>query len=424
MKAYIINIGDEILIGQILNSNSAWMATELNVCGVDVIRMLTVSDEPDEIRISVLEAMENSELVLITGGLGPTKDDVTKKTLAELFETELEFHQPSFDNIVKLFQQFGREPDDRYKLQSRMPKDADVLINKIGTASGMWFERKGVVVVSMPGVPKEMIYLMTNEVLPRLQARKIIQEIVHKTCILYGRGETDLSDILEDFESSLPSHIKLAYLPNTGNGYVRLRLSGKANDREILEEELAFQSEKMQEILGNLVFGKDDDSLESVIAALLSSNKLSLSTAESCTGGKIAHKITSVAGCSSFFMGSVVAYSNEAKINLLSVNPETIEQYGAVSEETVKEMALGAQNIFNTNFAIATSGIAGPDGGTAEKPVGTVWMAIAHPNGVFCKKLKLGNNRERNIEMATNIALNSLRLLLKGELKEILKPNY
>jgi nicotinamide-nucleotide amidase len=424
MKTIIVNIGDEILIGQIVNTNAAWMATELNIYGIDVVKMITVSDEKNAIIDAVKSAMIEADLVLITGGLGPTKDDITKKTLCDLFNDELAFHQESFDNISRLLEQFGRVPDDRYRIQALMPKNAQILINRAGTASAMWFEKDNKIVVSMPGVPKEMMYLMSNKVLPLLQDRNIIQEIVHVTYICYGKGETDLSDMLEDFETALPSNIKLAYLPNTSNGYIRLRLSGRGYDRILLENRLNDQAEALNKTLGNLIFGKDNDSLEAVVSKLLLEKSSSLSIAESCTGGKISHKITSVPGCSKYFMGSVVAYSNDLKINLLGVNPNTIQNFGAVSEETVIEMAKGAKASFKTDYVIASSGIAGPEGGSDSKPVGTIWIAIAHPGGVFAKKLKLGNNRDRNIEMTSNIALNTLRLLLLNQLNEDLKPTY
>ena len=424
MKSIIINIGDEILIGQILNTNAAWMATELNEYGIDVVKMISVSDDKTAIEQSVELAMKEADLILITGGLGPTKDDITKKTLADLFGLALRFHQESYDNIARILEQFARQPDERYRVQALMPENAQILINKVGTASGMWFEKNDKIVVSMPGVPKEMIYLMSKKVLPLLQARNIIQEIVHMTHICYGKGETDLSEMLEEFETALPAHIKLAYLPNTGSGYIRLRLSGRGVDRILLESELQLKADALKATLGNLIFGMNDDSLELLVSKLLIEKNLSLSIAESCTGGKISHKITSISGCSKFFMGSVIAYSNDLKIDLLAVNTDTINNYGAVSEKTVIEMAMGAKNRFKTDYVIACTGIAGPDGGSPEKPVGTIWVAIAHPDGVFTKKLNLGTNRERNIEMTSNIALNTLRLLLLNELKEDLKPTY
>ena len=416
MKAYIISIGDEILIGQILNTNAAWMATELNACGVDVLHMLTVSDERNAIMEAVSESIKMAELVLLTGGLGPTKDDITKKTLADLFGMELEYHHPTFENIVNVFKIFGRTPDERYKIQSMMPNRCDVLINKVGTASGMWFEKDASIVVSMPGVPKEMIYLMSEEVLPRLKERGSIPAIEHKTVVCYGKGETDLSDMLDTFESEMPSNIKLAYLPNTSNGYVRLRLSGRGPEKNVLMAQLEQEAQKMKFILGDLIFGKDEDRLEDVLARLLSAKNAKLATAESCTGGNISHKITSVSGCSSFYMGSVIAYSNEVKEHVLGVSSETMNKYGAVSQETVQKMAIGAKKLLNADYVIASSGIAGPDGGTPEKPVGTIWIAIAHPDGVLTQKLILGNNRNRNIEMTSNIAINTLRLLLLGKL--------
>jgi nicotinamide-nucleotide amidase len=280
----------------------------------------------------------------------------------------------------------------------------------------MWFEKDASIVVSMPGVPKEMIYLMSEEVLPRLKERGSIPAIEHKTVVCYGKGETDLSDMLDTFESEMPSNIKLAYLPNTSNGYVRLRLSGRGPEKNVLMAQLDQEAQKMHFILGDLIFGKDEDRLEDVLARLLTAKNAKLATAESCTGGNISHKITSVSGCSSFYMGSVIAYSNEVKEHVLGVSPEIMKKYGAVSQETVQEMALGAQKLLNADYVIASSGIAGPDGGTPEKPVGTIWIAIAHPEGVLTKKLILGNNRNRNIEMTSNIAINTLRLLLIGKL--------
>jgi nicotinamide-nucleotide amidase len=313
---------------------------------------------------------------------------------------------------VTLFQQFGRMPDERYKIQAYMPVGSTVLINKTGTASGMWFEHKNSIIVSMPGVPKEMKYLMEAEVLPRLQARKNIPAIEHQTSICYGKGETDLSDMLESFEAELPAYIKLAYLPNTTSGYVRLRLTGHGSDVNLLKTEVSAQTAKMRAILGNLVIGVDEQKIEEIVGQLLKEKNATFGTAESCTGGSLAHKITSVPGCSAYFKGSVVAYSNEIKTNVLLVNSETIAAHGAVSEETVREMAAGAAKVLDCDYVIATSGIAGPDGGTADKPVGTIWVAIAHPEGIISKKLTLGNNRERNIEMTSNTALNMLRMLL------------
>ncbi len=410
MNAYILSIGDEILIGQILNTNAHWMATELTAAGIQVERIITLSDDRDEILKVVDQACQAAELVLITGGLGPTKDDITKKTLADYFGMELAYHAPSFDNIVNLFEKFGRSiPDDRYKVQAQMPVGATVLINKVGTASGMWFEHEnGCIICSMPGVPREMRYLVEHEIMPRLHEKKQLPSIVHETLLSFGRGETDLSTMLEDFENQLPSHIKLAYLPNTTTGYVRLRLSAKGEQEAILRLEIQEQFKLMQKALGSWIVGKENEWLEVVVGKRLKQLGLTLGTAESCTGGNIAHKITSIAGCSDYYMGSVVAYSNSAKMNLLNVKAETLDAHGAVSEATVREMVLGTLQALNVDYAIASSGIAGPGGARPGKPVGTIWLAVGHKDYIYTKRLQLGENRARNIEVTSNVALSIL----------------
>jgi nicotinamide-nucleotide amidase len=416
MKVHILNIGDEILIGQILNSNAAVMANYLNEYGLAVEEMKTISDSSTAIKDAVNQALQVADIVLITGGLGPTKDDITKTTLAELFGLKLEYHQPSFDNIVRLFAEFGRIADDRYKTQAFMPVGADILTNKVGTAAGMWFEKEGKIIVSMPGVPREMQYLMQNEVLPRIKSRFQMPAIQHVTLQTMGKGETDLSDMLENLETNqLPAHIKLAYLPDTILGKVRLRLTAKGKDAQILKDELFIHVQTMKSILGNLIFGEGETSIEAEVGKLLTAQKLTLSTAESCTGGNIAKRITSIAGSSGYFLGSVVAYSNPIKENLLKVKHSTLENDGAVSENCVKEMSKGARELLNTDYAIAVSGIAGPDGGRADKPVGTIWLAIADSKNVYSKKLQLGSDRNRNIELTSSTALNLLRLLLLGQ---------
>lgn len=412
MKACLISIGDEILIGQITNTNTVWLAKELNLLGIRATKMLTISDEKESIESALKDSIGNFELILITGGLGPTKDDITKKTLADYFNLELEYHEPSFNNIVSVFQKFGKYPDDRYKIQAYMPKGADILINKTGTASGMWFDYNNSIIVSMPGVPKEMIYLMQHEVIPKLKEHKKLVSIEHRTISCFGIGETDLSEILDEFENNLPNHIKLAYLPNTSTGYIRLRLSGFENDKSKLKQEIDTQLNKLNHILGSIVVGEEDQKIEEILAQKFISDEISLGTAESCTGGNIAHKITSIPGSSKFYKGSVVSYSNEIKTNILNVSKNTLENHGAVSEETVKEMASGLKKLLHVDYAIATSGIAGPHGGTDAKPVGTIWIAIATPNSIETKKLQLGNDRWRNIEMTSSVALNMLRILI------------
>jgi nicotinamide-nucleotide amidase len=416
MKGTIINIGDEILIGQIINTNASWMAEELNQSGIAVDRVLTISDTKEAIVDALDLAMASSELIFITGGLGPTKDDVTKTTLAEYFGMELKFHEPSFSNLQQLFAQYGRVADDRYRIQAEMPEGAKILINKAGTASGMWFEHNGKIIVSMPGVPREVKYLMKYEVLPNLKMQFEFPTIMHYTLNVTGKGETDLAELLEEFEERLPSNIKLAYLPNSMIGMVRLRLSAYGEDAIVLETQLDHYVRKLPPILGSLIFGEQKDTLESVIGKMLLKRNYTLGTAESCTGGNIAHKITSVAGCSAYYESSIIAYSNTVKRNLLGVKEETLEVYGAVSEQTVIEMARGTQKLLNVNCAIAVSGVAGPTGGSPEKPIGTIWVAVTENEKIYTKKLKLGKDRIQNIERTTTIALNLLRRFLLDDL--------
>lgn len=416
MNAHIISIGDEILIGQIVNSNAAWMGEELNKVGVNVEQIVTISDDREAIKNAVAQAEKSADIILLTGGLGPTKDDITKKTLAEYFGLAMAYHPASFENIQELFAQYGREADDRYKVQAEMPVGADILMNKVGTASGMWFKQNGKVTVSMPGVPREMKYLMTEEVLPKLQKHFNTPTILHKTLLTSGKGETDLSDLLEEVEEQLPQNIKLAYLPNTMKGQVRLRLTAKGEDRKALEEELEKQANKISTLLGPLVFGEEQQTLAGAIGLLLKEKGATLGTAESCTGGNVAQHITAVAGCSSYYKGSIVAYANETKTKFLGVKTATLDEYGAVSEQTIKEMLQGTIQNLGVDYAVATSGIAGPGGGKPDKPVGTIWIAVGDKNKVFAKCLQLGNNRERNIQMTTTIVLNTLRRFLLGDL--------
>ncbi len=418
MNACIINIGDEILIGQIINTNAAWMAEQLNLQGISVEQTIVISDTPEAIVEAVESAKKIAQLILITGGLGPTKDDVTKKTLAEHFGMSLVYHAPSFENIEHLFVQYGIEADDRYRSQAEMPDGATILINKTGTASGMWFDQGEHVIVSMPGVPREVKYLMLEEVIPRVISSFDRPAILHHTLLSTGKGETDLSDLLEDFETKLPSHIKLAYLPNTEKGMVRLRLSAKGDVLEQLQKELEEKVSEIEAALGVYIFGVNEESLEVALGNLLREKQMTITTAESCTGGNIARKITSVAGCSDYFPGSLVAYSNRIKEKQLGVKTETLEQFGAVSEQCVLEMAKGAQQLFETDCAIAVSGIAGPGGGTPTKPVGTIWIAIANREQIYTKKLQLGTNRLQNITRTSNIAMNLMRLSLIDALSD------
>ena len=417
MNAQIINIGDEILIGQIVNTNAAWMARQLNRIGIHVSEVKVIADSKEAILQSI-RAVENStlQIVLITGGLGPTKDDRTKHALAAHFGLELAYHAPSFENIETVFAQFGRKADDRYKLQAYMPVGAEVLINKMGTASGMWFKHKGIVFVAMPGVPREMNYLMEHEVLPRLRTQFETPTILHHTILTTGKGETDLSEMLEAFETSLPQHIQLAYLPKPMGGLVRLRLSARGQNEQALQRALNTEVAKLSQILGNLIYGEGEMTLSQAVGELLQKKGGKVGTAESCTGGNIAHQLTSTAGSSAYFKGGVIAYSNALKIKLLHVSKTTIAQHGAVSEPTVREMATGLLQSLEVDYVIAVSGIAGPSGGHPGKPVGTIWLAIGDKNRLYTKKLQLSKDRTRNIQLTTTIALDILRKFLLGDL--------
>ncbi len=412
MKATIINIGDEILIGHIVNTNASWMADQLNQSGIAVHQVVVIADTITAIQAAVEQALKHTNLVFVTGGLGPTKDDVTKKALADYFGMDMVYHEPSFKNMQQLFAQYGRVADERYRVQAEMPDGATVLINKAGTASGMWFERDSNIVVAMPGVPREVYYLMQQEVIPRLQRQFHFPTILHHTVCTTGKGETDIAELLQTFEAELPSNIRLAYLPDSTVGLVRLRLSAYGEDAMILESQLDDYVRELPPLLGTLIFGEQGDTIERAVGSILLKKGYTLGTAESCTGGNIAHKITSVAGSSAYYEGSVVAYSNTIKRQVLQVKEQTLEECGAVSEAVVVQMARGTQTLMGVDCAIAVSGVAGPTGGSPEKPVGTIWVAIAVGEELYTKRLKLGKDRLQNIERTTTISLNLLRLFL------------
>lgn len=405
--AEIITIGDELLIGQVIDTNSAWMGQRLNEIGIKVKQITSISDDKSHILETLAEAKKRADIILITGGLGPTKDDITKKTLCEYFNTELIFHEPSFEIISEIFQSRGRTITDTNRQQAFVPANCTVLLNKNGTAPGMWFEDEKAVYVSMPGVPNEMKYLMDAEVLPRLKEKNNLAPIVHKTILTQGIGESFLSDLIEQWELALPSNMKLAYLP-TG-GMVRLRITATGQNEELLRKEVDSRVKALKEIIPDYIFGYEEDKLEELIGKLLQEKGKTLSTAESCTGGYIAHKITSVPGSSNYYMGSVVPYSNELKTGLLKVDPELIKNHGAVSSEVVTQMAELSRKLLKTDFSIATSGIAGPTGGSVEKPVGTVWIAISGEKRTITRKVLLGSNRLRVITETAQHALNMLR---------------
>ena len=410
MKTEIITIGDEILIGQIVDTNSAWMGQQLNLHGIEVYQVTSVHDDHEHILKAIADAEKNADLVLITGGLGPTKDDITKKCLCEYFGTELVFHPEVLEHVRSLLSSRNVAINQLNSDQAMLPASCTVLHNSVGTASGMWFEQNNTIFISMPGVPFEMEAIMTEEVFPRLIKMGIMQVIVHKTVQTIGLPESMMAEKIEKWENALPDFIKLAYLPSPN--MVRLRLSGYGTNRSLLETEINRQVNELMTIISEFVFGFDDENLALVVGRMLVESSKTLAAAESCTGGNIAHYITSNPGSSAYFKGAVVAYSNEIKNRLLNVPNEMIESFGAVSQQVAEAMAVGAQKALDTDYSIATTGIAGPDGGTDEKPVGTVWIAVAGPSGVKSEKFIFRHNRERNIIRSTQTALNLLRIYI------------
>jgi len=407
MSAEIITIGDEILIGQIVDTNSAWMAQKLNEIGLQVKQISSISDNRVHILETLKAASERADIILITGGLGPTKDDITKKTLAEYFGTGFRRDEQALENVLQIFKNRGPVLEMNLE-QADVPANCSVLQNKNGTAPGMWFEQDGKVYVSMPGVPFEMMYMMEEEVLPRLQQRFNFTAIVHHTLLTAGIGESFLAKLIEPAEEALPPHIRLAYLPKPGQ--VRLRLSAYGENETLLKAQVETAAKHIMELVGEYVIAVEDKPLEKVVLDFMEQRQLTLTTAESCTGGYIAHLLTQHAGSSAVFLGAAVSYSNQLKQDMLGVNPAVIEQFGAVSEETVREMAAGALKAFHSDYAVSVSGIAGPGGGTPEKPVGTVWVAAAGPKKTITRKFQFGNKRLQNIERS---AVSALLLLLK-----------
>lgn len=412
MIADIINIGDELLIGQVINTNASWMAERLNSIGIRVRQVTAISDSGDHIKSSIDEAFRFSDLVILTGGLGPTKDDITKHVLAEYYNSKLVMHEPTLQHVEHFFNMRGRTITELNRRQAEIPECCEPLTNLNGTAPGMWFEKNDKILVSVPGVPFEMKALMEDQILPRLAARINGDVILHKTVLTQGVGESFLADLIAEWEDALPANIRLAYLPQPG--MVRLRLTATGNNRGYLEQAISQQLDSLMKLIPGYVFGFDGETLESVAGELLRNAVATICTVESCTGGYLAHMITRVPGSSDYFKGSVVAYSNELKTNLLGIDHGLIEKHGAVSREVVAAMASSARNLLNCTYALATSGIAGPAGGSPEKPVGTVWIALAGPNGLTAKQFLFGNNRERNIHITALAALNMLRLVIKG----------
>jgi nicotinamide-nucleotide amidase len=409
-SAEIITIGDELLIGQVVDTNSAWIAQRLNEIGINVKQITSVSDDEQHIIEALNEAKKRADIILITGGLGPTSDDITKYTLCKYFKSNLRFDEEAFLNIERIFKSRGKEVTEVNRKQAEVPEKCDVLQNANGTAPGMWFDLKKNIFVSMPGVPHEMKPMMEASVLPELKNRFSDNKIIHKTILTQGIGESSLADMIANWEKNLPKHIRLAYLPSPG--VVRLRLTSTGTDEEELTMQMNDAVKKLQPLAEEFIYGYDDDSLEKIVGGLLREHKATISTAESCTGGYIAHRITTVPGSSDYYIGSVVAYANAIKEDVLKVSQPILEKNGAVSEEVVIEMAKSIREKFKTDYSIAVSGIAGPDGGTKEKPVGTVWLAIAMPGKVITRKLQLGNSRMRVIMETSLHAFNELRKIL------------
>jgi len=415
MKAEILTIGDELLIGQVVDTNSAWIGQQLNRIGVKVHQITSVSDNEQHILTALAEAKKRVDVVLITGGLGPTKDDITKHTLCKFFQCGMRFDEPTYQVIERLFRERGRDVSATNRSQAEVPDACTLIPNPKGTAPAMWFESETTIFISMPGVPFEMKGIMEQEVIPRLTQRFSLPPILHRTILTQGIGESMLSDRMTEWENALPSHIKLAYLPAAG--MVRLRMTASGKSEEMLMAELEAEETRLLPLISEFVYGFDDDVLEALVGELLRKNNRTVATAESCTGGYIAHRLTSVPGSSDYYIGSLVAYANAVKHEHLQIPESLIAQHGAVSEPVVQLMAQRVREFLKSDYAIATSGIAGPGGGTDEKPVGTVWMAVAGPSGVQSRMLRLGKGRERIIHETSLYALSLLRkMLLTGEI--------
>ncbi|EIJ39561.1 competence/damage-inducible protein CinA-like protein [Galbibacter orientalis DSM 19592] len=414
MFAEIITIGDEILIGQIIDTNSAFIAKQLNLIGVSVYQITSIQDDKKHILEALKEAEERADIIIITGGLGPTKDDITKHTICEYFDDELVEDATVLAHVEHLFKKYISTPiSDLNRKQALVPSKARVLKNNFGTAPGMWLEKGSKTFISLPGVPYEMEALITGAVIPNIQEKYERPYILHKTIITYGLGESALAERIEAWEDNLPPFIRLAYLPNLGK--VRLRLTAKGTDKDILDSEVKSQIEKLNPLINDIFFGMEEDSvLEIVAGKLLKQNNETVATAESCTGGKIAETFTAIPGSSAYFKGSVVSYATQAKIDVLHVDKALVERHSVVSKQVAEAMALSAQKLFKSTYAIATTGNAGPTKGDSNAEVGTVFIAIATPKGVISEEFNFGNHREKVINKAVNKAFEIL-------CKEILK---
>jgi len=415
INASIITIGDELLIGQVIDTNSAWIAQQLNRAGIAITKRIAVGDDADEIWNALESEKGNADVVLITGGLGPTSDDITKQVLCKYFDGKMIVDNGALENVKFLFEKIYHKPISEVNLkQAEVPDVCEVIQNKRGSAPGMVFQKNGTIFISMPGVPYEMQGIM-EDVIPMLEKRFALPAIIHRTILTAGIGESALAEMIKDFEAQLPSEIKLAYLPNYG--MVRLRLTTSGFDKVKTEKVIKQQFQELKELVKNYMVTDKDETMQEVLGNILSKNKKTISTAESCTGGAIASLITSVPGSSAYYQGSIVSYSYDIKETLLNVKKETLEKYGAVSEETVKEMLSGLLDQMKTDFGIAVSGIMGPDGGTAEKPVGTVWVGVGNKEKQVVQKLKQRFERKKNIEVTSVMALNMMRKFILEENK-------
>ena len=412
MKSALITIGDEILIGQVVDTNAVWISQQLNNLGVKVGEMVTVSDEADQITAALDRYIGGYDLLIMTGGLGPTKDDITKLTLANYFDSRMITHPEVLARITAFFKERGRTMIDSNLRQADVPEACRVLMNNHGTAPGMWFEKKGSILISLPGVPYEMKGLMRDHVLPAIRDRVSVPHVVHKTIMTQGVPESYLAAMLRDWESGLPACVKLAYLPRPG--IVRLRLTVVDKCARESEQILKVILGKLQKIIPEHIYGFDEITLEEALGQLLVEKNLSMATAESCTGGNISRLMTTIPGSSRYFAGSVVAYDNRIKEEVLHVEAHVLASKGAVSGEVVEQMARGVQQLFHTDTAIATSGIAGPDGGTEEKPVGTTWIAVVSGEMIHTRHFRFGGSRERIIDQASYAAMQMLRRLILG----------
>lgn len=415
MKCEVISIGDELLIGQTVNTNASWIGEQLNNFGFTMAYGAVISDNKDDIISALINAANRSDVIIITGGLGPTKDDITKHTLTEYFNTSLELNKDIETNIIAYFKSVNRPILKSNLDQALLPKSCQVLSNSRGTASGMWFEKNNIIYISLPGVPYEMKGIMQEQVFPKLLSKMGGETaVVNKTIRTHGMGESFLAEIIKSWEDKLESNnIKLAYLPSPG--IVKLRLSVLGLDQLILEKKLDDAIDELKALIPDQIYGYGNVTMEGIVGNLLKDRELTVATAESCTGGSVSKMLTSISGSSSYFNGSIVSYTNQSKVDLLNVDNNDIDNYGAVSQQVVEQMAEGVRNKLHADYGISTSGIAGPSGGTKEKPVGTVWIAVASKNRIVSKKLKLGYNRERNIHVSSLSVLNLLRLeLLKN----------